>query len=60
MKVSVYIEKTLFDHALRTAKIQRSVRTPSQQIAHWAEMGRVMEMKSDCSLRRLQGIQKKG
>lgn len=60
MKVSVYIEQTLFEQALKTAKSQCSVRTPSQQIAHWAEMGRVMEMKSDCSLRLLQGVQEKG
>lgn len=59
MKVSVCIEQTLFEKALKTAKRQRSVRTPSQQSAHWAEMGRVMEMKSNCSLRLPQGGQKR-
>ncbi|MGR4999464.1 TA system antitoxin ParD family protein [Vibrio celticus] len=58
MKVSVYIEQALFHQALKAAKA--SILTPSQQIAHWAELGRVMETKTHCSLRLLQSTQKKG
>ena len=37
MKVSVYIDQVLFNQALKAAK--GSGMTPSQKIAHWAEIG---------------------
>ncbi|WP_017100386.1 MULTISPECIES: hypothetical protein [Vibrio] len=57
MKVSVYIDQVLFNQALRAAK--GSGLTPSQKIAHWAEMGQFMETKSLGSLRLIQSGHKK-
>ena len=54
MKVSVYIDQTLFNQALKASGM-----TPSQKIAYWAEMGQFMETKSLGSLRLIQSGRKK-